>query len=391
VNERYAVALRLAGGEVPNHAVALLKRTLRLGPDGASDAPPLALRNDPAEWRARGELPVGSDYWHQKALTDVVVLGEACAPGGKAQHEATASCRVGSHEKRIAVFGRREVRWGGDGKPRIGASEPFERVALSRDNAYGGVDWSVPLPPMPTAHEAIAALADHPGAYARNPFGKGYLVTDAPHDVELPQLEDPDDRLSDERLVVGDPAGWHRQPLPWCLDWLHPMMFPRYRFLGAEGRFESTTAPLAEVDRGWLDPGFRELAAGGGAASAAFFARFFQEASLGLSLSTLAAGTPVELDGMHPDYLRLRFELPEPPALVFDLEGQRAPARARLISVVAEPGHERVSLVYAAGSEPLPRAFLPGVHPRIPVALQVDGGDTARYQAPAAEAPEMRA
>ena len=45
VNGRYQVALRLGGGDVPSHAYALLKRTLKLGPEGVSDAAPLALQN----------------------------------------------------------------------------------------------------------------------------------------------------------------------------------------------------------------------------------------------------------------------------------------------------------------------------------------------------------
>ena len=125
----------------------------------------------------------------------------------------------------------------------------------------------------------------------------------------------------------------------------------------------------------------RELARGSGAPSEALGLRFFQEGSLGMSFAPLAAGTPIELEGMHPEHPLLGFPLPEPPALVFDLEGQRQAAEARLITVIAEPSDERVSLVYAAQSAELPRCFLPGIHPRIPVALQIDGGASVRYQA----------
>ncbi len=83
--------------------------------------------------------------------------------------------------------------------------------------------------------DAAAAEADHPGVYPRNPWGKGYVVRPGPwDDVWVPNLEEPSDLLSADRLVVGDPTLWYRQPLPWYLGPVPVLTFPRYTHLVAD-------------------------------------------------------------------------------------------------------------------------------------------------------------
>src|SRR5690606_5960313 len=137
---------------------------------------------------------------------------------------------------------------------------------------------------------------DHPGLYPRNPIGKGYLVYPDPPIVglELPNLEDPSDRLTPQRLFALSPERWHRQPLPWALDWTSPLTYPRELYGGLDAWHpcpDLTTLP--EVTRGYAP----ELVK----ASAAPAPHFHQEASLGMVAHVPLGGAPVSIVGMHPE------------------------------------------------------------------------------------------
>ena len=262
-------------------------------------------------------------------------------------------------------------------------------MPLTPDRAYGGVDLRVQL-----AEEERGDLmmlfflqSDHPGLYPRNPAGKGYQVLPGEvEDLELPNLEDPDDQLTAERLVTLDPRRWYRQPLPWHLDWVDPTTFPRCVFFrpGTDVWFPGPEdRALPEVARGYLAPGFRASMEGRrpeqGPAP-----RFFQEASAGLVVAGLRGGEPVRLSGVHPERPSLAFSLPPPPRLELSVEGDRQAVVPRLHQLVCRPEEETVTLVYGA-RRPLPRPFVPGVHARIPVALSVDGGAPIRYVPPSTQ------
>ena len=112
---------------------------------------------------------------------------------------------------------------------------------------------------------AMRVQFEHPGMYPRNPFGMGYLV----HDGEVPKmfapcLEDPADPLTDDRLITGDAKAWWRQPLPWCLDWTSPIMYPRACWFGpdVDPWFPAPDdGALAEVRRGFVGEDFGAAAA----------------------------------------------------------------------------------------------------------------------------------
>jgi len=79
-------------------------------------------------------------------------------------------------------------------------------MPLLYQNAYGGLDnrfHSGPFERRLHAHRRTRLQFDHPGLYPRNPVGKGYLVIpDSFDEVELPNLEDPPDLLTAERLIT---------------------------------------------------------------------------------------------------------------------------------------------------------------------------------------------
>ncbi len=64
------------------------------------------------------------------------------------------------------------------------------------------------------------------------------------------------------------------------------------------------------------------------------------------------------------------------------MEGHVEAPPPRLTAVIIEPDRELVSFVYVARTHGLPRAFIPGIHPVIPLTATVDGGPALDYVAP---------
>lgn len=378
----------LLAGNVSRSAFAVAKHTYRLGPKGwertgepAEDAP---LEHDFFDDENGPTLVPGTDFWPHKRATDVVVQGAAHAPDGVPTERVEVSVSVGERTKRAVVFGHRRVEYLADGRVRFGAPEPFVEMPLDWAHCYGGVDFRVLDPELAKEAEVVQALAthdDHPGLYPRNPFGKGYIVEPgALEGVRLPEIEDPDDLLTPERFLVGDPRQWWRQPLPWCFDWVHPMMFPRYVYFDPE---EDAWYPapqderMPEVRRRFLMPRYRDDRDPSDFANPAFF----QEASHGMVFADLVPGTPIVVRGMHPERREVTFTVPEPPHWEWFLEDEVKRARPALHHIVVRPGDEVVHVVWGSQVE-LPRAYVPGIHKRIPVGVRIDGHVTA-YEAPA--------
>ena len=210
----------------------------------------------------------------------------------------------------------------------------------------------------------------------------GYLV----HDGEVPEmfapcLEDPADPLTADRLITRDPAAWWRQPLPWCLDWTSPIMFPRACWFAPDVD-PWFPAPddrvLPEVRRGFVGADLHLSRCPGGTVDA----RFFQGASHGLVITPPRTGHALSISGMHPEFELLEFRLPADRAEnpVRDRRhrsrpaGPAAPYRLPAERRAAQPGVRRG--VSAAAR------FRPGVHKHIPVRASLDGDMTVDYQPP---------
>lgn len=133
---------------------------------------------------------------HGRAGTDVIVLGDAIAPGGATR--AQVHLQVGPYDERFAVIGDRV--W----TSRLGILVPskparFVRMPLTWARAYGGVAQGL-YGPMPCP---------------ANPRGCGYYLSRAEADGQpLPNVEDPNDlvtKWSDRPAPVGCgpyPWGW---------------------------------------------------------------------------------------------------------------------------------------------------------------------------------------
>lgn len=369
---------------VPTSAYGLVKFTYDIGPELCAPAPAEPLFHDLRDPTIEPRLCPGSDFWPSKAATDVVVTGSAWHRGGVAGTTCRVKLEVGQHSKSIIVFGKRVVTMGSAGIPVFGEPEPFTEMPVINANAYGGWDARVPMPHSDAFVDVMARQFDHPGVYPRNPFGKGYVVVPEMPDneVELPNLEDPQDLLTPERFFVHDARLWYRQPLPWCLDWSAPIMFHRYVWLGGDAWFPAPDdALLPEVNRGMLPPSYREAAAALDMPLSAPLP-FLQEASLGMVVFNLREGTRIGLSGMHPEVETFSFVVPAPPQIVFSLGDAWEPATPRIHSVLLLPGRKKLQIVYGATYAPLSRKYVPGVHARIPLAMRVDRDPPILYEPP---------
>lgn len=362
-------------GDYPS-AYAVVKFTLSIANGKTAPLPAEPLFHDIRDETLKPRIRPGSDYWPYKEKSDVAVLGSAFAPDGKPVKAMQVSAQIGSVAKRVQVFGKRMVEWAGGEVAWIPPGEPFTEVPLTNDNAYGGIDFRVkPWRPGETPGYPWGREADHPGMYPRNPMGKGYLVVpgEVP-DFEMPNLEDPDDLLTAERLVTRDPKLWYRQPLPWCYDWTMMLAFPRICFIhsGVDAWFPGPEDEgMPEVRRGFCPPNYRSMMKN--RRDTHSLNLFYQEASLGFMLKDVKGGEPVTLAGMNPAESEIRFPLPTPlKSLEFEIEGKRDAVKPRLHSVVFRPAEKKLTMTYA-GDIKLPRLFVPGIHKHIPVAIRVNG------------------
>lgn len=212
-----------------------------------------------------------SDIVGYKPGTDVVVNGSARPP--RPTSHMTVGVNVDDRfQHRAEVFGRRVCDHVG-GRVVFSDPEPFEEIPLRLENAYGGRDASferdvvdeVRRTADPEAlRRSAAALEDifrsgNSARYPRNRFGKGWIIENLPEAVqgrELPNLELPTDRLTPERLIVGNPLAWSKQPLPASFGVLDLSTFPRSAMCGLPPATTDPPLPYPEVEQGLLPPDF---------------------------------------------------------------------------------------------------------------------------------------
>ena len=148
-----------------------------------------------------------SDLAPYKIATDVILIGRAYAPCGKPVTMLDAAIEVGESKKEIRVIGDRKCIYR-NAEPIFTEPVEFKEMELRYEKAYGGWDWE--------------SDPDIPFVYPRNPLGTGIAVKNIPEVIDglvLPNLEDPDDLLTPDRIVMGEANAWNRQPLPQGFGW----------------------------------------------------------------------------------------------------------------------------------------------------------------------------
>lgn len=290
--------------------LVVVKASFDILPDGLTEiskAQPAPFRvpqynGEPGKSSVRYE----SDFVLTKRTTDVLVVGQAHAPGGRPVHQLDVGFRVGALQKVLRVFGDRS--WGllGPSKPAL-----FTTMPLVYERAFGGVD-------MRSAHP------DKDWDW-RNPVGCGFAVKAAHlRDVPVPNIE------SSGRLI----GAWDDRPAPAGFGVIASHWQPRAVLAGTyDAHWESTRQPLLPDD---CDD------------------RFFQCAPADQQTPQfLCGGEPVNLLNLSPQD-RLGFVLPRVDLALQTrfMDGERRTHEApKLHTVILEPDLPRVSLVWHSALE----------------------------------------
>ena len=317
----------------------ILKRSYRIVPGASAER----LDSDAAlrlidEYYDQGD-PEWSVVEHEselaplKALTDVVVVGKAYAPGGRPIPRMGIEVQVGDRSKRLLVSGDRHCHFRGGGDPDFSDPEPFAEMDIRYDRAYGGRD-EVSLPNVPFF-------------YPRNFMGRGVVMRNVQEAVEglpLPNIEDPEDLIMPERLFIGEPDRWHLQPIPQGFGWRQRTWYPRSALLGSYPAFLDPGIVTAEETMGLVPPDHVALAK-------QFRLRPLEEqfangASIGLMFNSFRGDETVTLRGLTSDG-ELAFALPgETPAIGLDLGSGLKPLDVHVHTVSIRPDDMQVDLIW---------------------------------------------
>ncbi len=217
--------------------------------------------------------PLIGDGYLTKAGTSVCASGFVYPAHGEAPR-ADARLFVGDQVFHVVAFGPRVWREGPARTLVATPPRPFDRVAMSWENAYGGaVLQPTRLQKTPSGEEAI--LPEHPEAFSDNSDGTGfYTEPGGALDAPLPPLEDPD------HLV----QRWDDRPEPVC--------FAPYPMHGGLRRHFLVENDVVDFTR---------------------HPHVLSRAAPRTTFGELAFGTRIAVSGMRPGGEILTFEIPEPP------------------------------------------------------------------------------
>ncbi|RJT40573.1 DUF2169 domain-containing protein [Mesorhizobium waimense] len=209
-----------------------------------------------------------SDFAFRKPRCDVVVNGFAHAPGGRPTERVPVGIKVGNWSKLFEVIGHRE--WRAIGPVFTATSpQPFLKLPISYDVAWGGVDRLDPEDKLPAS-------------YKYNPVGTGWSRTK--NQRLIPGLRLPNTQAIGEE--IRSPFGDYR-----------PMSFgPMGR--GWPGRIEYG----GTYDDNWMKSIFPFLPPD-------FDERYFQMAPVDQQIDHPRGGEEVQLVNLTPEG-RLGFRLP---------------------------------------------------------------------------------
>ncbi len=239
----------------------------------------------------------------EKPGTDVVVIGQACAPGDKPVPELDVGLQIAGRFHGAHVSGDREWQKGRLGLKRSDPV-PFSRMPLVYERAYGGTH---------VVDEAAGKILSE----ARNPIGKGFRGkrgSDELPSAGIPNIENP-----------ADPSA------PVGFGFVAPAWQPRLAFAGTyDEKWQKKRAPYLPED---------------------FDHRFFNAAPPPLVFAEpLRGGEDVLMRNMSPRGEQ-RFKLP---VCAFRLEitiaGKKETPPLTLETVLIEPTDERLCLSWRASA-----------------------------------------
>ncbi|MCC7335895.1 MAG: DUF2169 domain-containing protein [Pirellulaceae bacterium] len=254
-----------------------------------------------------------SDFVPYKLATDVVINGQAHAPGEQACQQLFVEFHIGKIGRSLLVVGDRIANFTGS-QPTFTDPKPFAVMDLKYERAYGGVD--------------VFSMPDCPYPYPRNPLGRGFVIANSRKAVQgrtLPNVEDPHHRLTPDNLCVGDfVRNWAEQPWPACFGWCPKTWQPRASLAGimpgdrpTEQELRKAYAPLVPKE---------QRAAYEQTKLPDMDFKYFSGASAELSLPYLSGSQPVVTRNLSPEG-EFRFHTPEDrPSIAIDIgEGSQEP------------------------------------------------------------------
>ena len=277
-----------------------------------------------------------ADFVPFKLATDVVLNGTAWAPGGRRNETFTASLTVSRFPpKEVLILGDRICRFREGKPPAFEDPKPVASMELRYERAYGGVDvWSDP---------------DMQCIYGRNHLGRGFAIANTRKVVEglqLPNLEDPHDRLTPERLCIGHFIHWERQPMPAGLGWIAKFWRPRALLAGVMPADKAVEEELRQAYALAVPPAQRQQYLDAKLPDMDF--RFFNGAPPGMVLPYLAGDEDITATNLSRDG-SLSFALPgDKPRIGLDIgEGAQEPTVV-LHTVMIRLDDRQVDLVWRA-------------------------------------------
>lgn len=283
-----------------------LKATFRLAEAGlaiADQQRPLVLSDEYAGDPARSSLLRAGEVHLAKPGTDVALIGEAFAPRGRLATSVDVSLSVGPVSKTVRVFGERT--WVTGASDSISSPEPFARMPLVYERAFGGV-------------LELDAATGRMTIDPRNPAGVGFARTGGVVSSRaLPNLEDP-------AALIAHPAD---RPSPAGLGFIAPFWEPRRLYAGTYDKaWQRTRAPFLPED---FDP------------------RYFHAAHPDLVCPRhLQGGERIEVRGASPSGLFLarvpRCELD----VDVEIGGAIVKPKVRIETLIVEPSEGLVSLLF---------------------------------------------
>ncbi len=146
------------------HLITIVKATYSISEDSRLTIAPKPDPIRPAD-EFYGEPGLSSiryeaEFGPAKITTDAVLIGSAIAPAPDTR-ALEVSFRVGPVHTRAKVFGER--RWQGALWHHASSPQPFDRIPLTYENAFGGKDTS-------------SKDSKHHGQEPRNPVGRGFFA-----------------------------------------------------------------------------------------------------------------------------------------------------------------------------------------------------------------------
>ena len=369
---------QVSGNDVSGAPVLsiLAKRSYKWsGKDWVPDPEPAELVEEPKYDDSKEILETDADVFPLKPFTDVVVKGFAYSRG---KPVIEAGMFIDGKGKTLRACGDRRATIGPAGKPVFSDPKPFDKIPLTYAFAYGGRDrvaekklgypgagvFGLLIPEGDSNPENTS-----PFRYPRNPAGRGYLTEANKEGIEsalLPNLEDPRDHLTPERLVSGDVAWWPWQPMPAAMGWMDYGWFPRIGFFGVVPMYRRKPKPFPEVERGFAtadiaDPLIQTK-------EKAF--NFTCGASLGLRFSLLKGGEAMTVRGLSPRQPEEQWLLPRAPKMFTDgRKGKLNPAEPVLHTVVLEPEAPKLTLLWRGAARAM-RQYLPDELKKMPFAVE---------------------